>query len=134
MAKHKKPHVTLAAAPAATNWDAGAAGPANRENLTLEMRAHTDPETGTKSNPNGVKGYRRETWVQRYAATGKLTTRQMVSAMDMQAAASGHPAQDVLCALKIDRASLAPDLQASRVDARARGSSPRNVPRTVLRR
>lgn len=101
-----------------TAWDMGAMGRANRANLVEEPRPHTS-ETGAITNPNGVKGVRRETWVMRYLRTGKLTTRQFMAALSMQDAAAGMPAQDPLSALSIDKGQGGSDPEAARVDARA---------------
>lgn len=44
---------------AATNWDLGASGQANRVGMAIEARGEINPETGERENPNGVIGVRR---------------------------------------------------------------------------
>ena len=54
-------HVTIPAMP--TAWDTGAAGPANRDGLVEEARPHINPETGVATNPNGVRGVKRQSCI-----------------------------------------------------------------------
>ncbi|MEQ3625967.1 MAG: hypothetical protein ABNH26_08670 [Celeribacter sp.] len=62
-----------------------------REAIVRWMRRHgyqpaiepvtiTDPETGRRTNPNGVKRARRICWYERYQRLGKLTPRQSKAA------------------------------------------------------
>ena len=110
----KTGEVSLAPSP----WDMGASGPANREGLVREGRPFVDPETGQESNPNGIHGMRRQTWVDRYVRNGTLTTRQANVARALYAASQGKLRQDPLSALRIDRTGEVNDPQAASVDAR----------------
>jgi len=101
-----------------TSWDQGAQGPANRIGLVEDMRPHVDPDTGASSNPNGVKGVRRQTWLQRYLDSNKLTVAQFMAGCALQRAASGRLADDPLSALAIDKPSAPSDPQAAAFDAR----------------
>jgi len=63
-----------------SNWDLGATGPANRAGLMIEDATWTDPETGEKKNPNGVKRARRIDMVESYFCRGVLDYRQYTAA------------------------------------------------------
>lgn len=56
-------------------WDQGAMGPANRIGLVTEERGDTDPKTGRKINPNGVKGVSRYDMLTVYHKRGILSKR-----------------------------------------------------------
>ena len=56
---YKAQHRSKVSLGPSTTWDKGADGPANRIGLVIEDRGDTDPTTGKKINPNGVKGARR---------------------------------------------------------------------------
>ena len=56
-------------------WDQGAMGPANRIGLVQEDRGETDPNTGKKINPNGVKGVSRYDMMKVYHKRGILSDR-----------------------------------------------------------
>ncbi len=59
---------------ATTPWDLGAAGPANRANLTVEDAAEIDPETGKVVNPNGLKRARRVDMLEVWHRRGTIST------------------------------------------------------------
>lgn len=107
-----------ASAVSVTSWDQGATGPANRINLVEEPRPHVDPDTGVVSNPNGVKGVRRQTWLQRYLSSGKITVAQFMAGSALQRAALGRLTDDPLSALSIDKPAAPSDPQAAAFDAR----------------
>jgi len=105
---------------AASQWDMGATGPANRINATIEPATDIDPETGKETpNPNGVARVRKLAWVQVYFDAGHLTAGQFNAALDFRAAAGGNKNADPLAALRIDRTPCG-DKQASDYDARAK--------------
>lgn len=124
MTRHKaKRKITLPRKPAAehlapTSWDAGAMGPANRENLHCEPATDINPETGRQTpNPNGVRRWRRMTWVNVYHRQHKLTSAQAAAADQLAIAAAGLPDRDPLAALG-EVACRGGDPQVARVDAR----------------
>lgn len=95
-AKRKQP--STPAAP--TSWDEGAQGPANRLRLVHEAATDFDPQTGKDTpNPNGIKRFRREAWVDRYHRKGKLTQAQAAAASHLYAAYVGLPNRDPLAAI-----------------------------------
>ncbi len=101
-----------------TAWDAGASGPANRERQRLEPATDIDPETGRETpNPNNVRRYRRDTWVQVYARQGHLDARHEAAAVKLVMAAEGMRERDPLAAIGEVR-STSGDKQAAMLDAR----------------
>lgn len=101
-----------------TAWDAGATGPANRERQRLEPATDINPETGRETpNPNNVRRYRRDTWVQVYARQGHLDARHEAAAVKLVMAAEGMRERDPLAAIGEVR-SIGGDRQASMIDAR----------------
>lgn len=68
---HPASNVTLAATP----WDHGATGQANRIGLVREERGEVDPKTGKVTNPNGVTGVRRVDILEVYWKRGVITDR-----------------------------------------------------------
>lgn len=110
----KAARVSVARSP----WDMGADGPANQQGLREEMRPFIDPQTGRKINPNGIRGVRRECWVDRYLRTGMLTVRQANVARALFTASEGRLREDPLSALFIDRGTDRPDPQGAAFDAR----------------
>jgi hypothetical protein len=70
-----------------TPFDAfGLKTPAARHMVVVEDAAWTNPETGKKENPNGVKRARRVSWAEVYRNKGKLTARQYNAATMLQGA------------------------------------------------
>lgn len=67
---HPTSNVTLAATP----WDHGATGQANRIGLVREERGEVDPKTGKVTNPNGVTGVRRVDILAFWHARGTIST------------------------------------------------------------
>lgn len=65
--------------------DGNRTGRANHMTI-VEPVMHVDPETGKKSNPNGVTRRRRVSWVEALYRQGKLTTRQYNAAIKLQGA------------------------------------------------
>ena len=55
----------------------------------IEDAAYTDPETGKKENPNGVKRARRIDLVESYHKRGKITERQLKAAQALRLAYEG---------------------------------------------
>lgn len=55
-------------------WDQGATGPANRRGLVTEDRGDIDPDTGKRTNPNGVRGVRRVDMLEFWHRNGVITT------------------------------------------------------------
>lgn len=58
---------------AASPWDHGATGPANRHGLVIEERGEVDPKTGRRQNPNGVTGARRVDMLEVYHRRGWIS-------------------------------------------------------------
>jgi hypothetical protein len=106
--------VSLPAVP----WDMGAIGKANQDGLVREGRPFVDPETGKKTNPNGIYGMRRQSWIDRYLRNGTITIRQANAARSLYAASQGKLRQDPLAAMRIDRSHDSHDPEASAFDAR----------------
>lgn len=92
-----KSAVSLAPCP----WDMGASGKANQVGLIVEDRPDIDPETGKKTNPNGRRGARRDTWVSRYLLAGHITLPQANAARSLYAASHGKLRDDPLRSLRI---------------------------------
>lgn len=63
-----------------TAWDMGTGTAAQRAGLVIEDAAYTDPETGKKVNPNGVKRARRVDLVESLHNRGILSKRQYLAA------------------------------------------------------
>ena len=83
-----------------STWDSGADGPANRVNLKPEAATDLDPATGKDTpNPNGVRRFRRETFIDKYASAGKLTQAQAAAASHLYAAWVGLPNRDPIAAI-----------------------------------
>ncbi|MDF3606315.1 hypothetical protein PE067_09305 [Paracoccus sp. DMF-8] len=61
---------TIAASP----WDHGAMGQANRHGLVIEERGEVDPKTGKIQNPNCVTGVRRYDMLEIYHKRGWIST------------------------------------------------------------
>lgn len=114
--KHKAPAVTLMP----TTWDAGATGPANRVGLVIEERGEVSPETGKRSNPNGVRGARRVDMLEVWHRKGVISTAGYNAAEKLRAAFEGtqrsagwpdndrvqsSPKPDHAVAIQIDRIS-----------------------------
>lgn len=108
--------VTLGALP----WDMGPQTAMQRAGKVVEPVVHLDPETGKRSNPNGVLRTRRERWVDRYLRQGRLTTGQYAVACELIDAAEGRAAQDPLASLRVDRSYGDVDPMAAHVDGRAK--------------
>ena len=93
----KKPAVSVAMP---TAWDMGATGPANRAGLVIEARGDVDPTTGTRANPNGVKGARRVDMLEIWHRKGIITTNgynaaeRLRNAMEATMRAPGWPDND----------------------------------------
>jgi hypothetical protein len=96
-------------------WDLGPKTAPQVQNKVVEEVVHLDG--GRVVNPNGVIRTRRQTWVARYAAQGKLTALQALIAVELLEASLGMVQQDPLAALHIDR-RVGGCAQAARVDAR----------------
>lgn len=83
-----------------TIWDRGADGPANRQRLRVEPATEINPETGRETpNPNNVRRYRRDSWVQVYARQGHLTAHHEAAAIKLRMAAEGMRERDPLAAI-----------------------------------
>lgn len=63
-----------------SRWDQGASGVANRVGLVTEDRGDTDPESGKKINPNGIRGVRRVDMLEVYGNRGWITKRGLSAA------------------------------------------------------
>lgn len=81
-AKAKRGKVTLAATP----WDHGATGAANRVGLVVEERGEVDAATGKVTNPNGVTGVRRVDLLDFWHGRGSISTGGMNAAKILRAA------------------------------------------------
>lgn len=87
---------------AATPWDQGADGPANRIGLVDQERGEVDLATGKVINPNRVFGKRRMPMVERMHRQGRLTREHVAAAQRLYAAYAGQPSRDPLAAI-LDR-------------------------------
>ena len=117
-ATRHKPSVTLPEMP----WDRGADGPANRIGLVEEDAVDLDPATGRRQNPNNVKRVRRVFWANVYARQGRITDRQLLTALELFVAAAGASRQDPLAAygLKVDDFTGKKEPEAGKYDSRRR--------------
>lgn len=83
-------------------WDMGPVTVAQARGKVVEPVMFVDPDTGRASNPNGVMRSRRMTWLDRYAAKGKINAGQLAVARELIEAHEGRPARDVMGALVVD--------------------------------
>lgn len=72
----KKKKVTVPKMP----WDTGPNTLAQNYMRVIEDANYTDPETGKKVNPNGVRRARRIDWAELYHSKGVMTKRQLRAA------------------------------------------------------
>lgn len=95
-------------------WDMGADGRANQAGLVREERPVIDPDTGKKSNPNGIHGMRRVSVVGLLHRADLLTVKQVNTADQLFRAACGQLHQDSLAALgtKVDDGTSDPQAHA----------------------
>lgn len=80
-ASYQRGKVTVAASP----WDHGATGPANRVGLVVEERGEVDPATGKITNPNRVTGVRRVDLLEVWSRKGKISVRGYDAAVKLRA-------------------------------------------------
>lgn len=81
-AKVQRGKVTIAATP----WDHGATGAANRIGLVVEERGEIDAASGKVANPNRVTGVRRVDLLDFWHGRGSITTGGMNAAKVLRAA------------------------------------------------
>lgn len=81
-AKSQRGKVTIAATP----WDHGATGAANRIGLVVEERGEIDAASGKVTNPNRVTGVRRVDLLDFWHGRGSITTGGMNAAKVLRAA------------------------------------------------
>jgi len=102
-----------------TPWDAGGDGPANRHRLCEEPATDVDASTGKDTpNPNGVRRYRRLTWLEIYHRAGKLDAAHVARGLALRMAAEGLPDRDPLAAIAAIRGGGGSDPLAAVVDSR----------------
>lgn len=87
--------ITLAATP----WDQGADGLANRVGLVRQERGEVDLATGRIINPNRVFGKVRMPVYQRYHRQKRITAEHAAAAQRLYAAWAGYATRDPLAAL-----------------------------------
>jgi len=68
-------------APLDTPWDLGPNTAAQWHMARTEPADYTDPETGKRTNPNGVRRKKRVDFVTRYAGKGLISKRQLAAAV-----------------------------------------------------
>jgi len=112
---------------APTTWDMGADGKANRHGLEQEDAVEVDPETGKKSNPNGVVRMRRvdmiEVWHRKrvISTDGYNAAEKLRDAFERTQCAPGWPeAERVDSSPKPDHAVTIQITRLSRYHAIAR--------------
>lgn len=69
-----------------TTWDAGPNTAAQKAGKVVEDVTETDPTTGKRVNPNGVKRARRIDMIESYHKRGRVTDRQMRAALKLREA------------------------------------------------
>lgn len=110
-------HVSLKAAP--TSWDAGASGIANRAGLREEAATDFDPMRNRDApNPNGIRRWRRQTWVTAYRNQGHISAQQAAAADRLAFSAFGAGERDPLAGLGDVVVPASRDRHAARIDAK----------------